>query len=287
MMLVRVTAMVASKSVVSVSMLILMLILLAIPSDGVGRVRVSGSTTVMPLAELCAEEFNFMCREYMVTVTAGGSGVGIIDAAEGRADIAMSSREIKPSERARYERPDRKFREIVVGYDTIIIVVSPQIYNSGVQSLTSTDVRRIYSGEIRNWKSVGGPDREIMVVGRKAGSGTRDTFNEIIMGSAAAETPGVSIEAMDSSEVKTAIVGSDRAIGYLGYSYVRAGGVMPVALNGVHPTMDNIRSGNYTLARKLYFYTFGEPTAGARAFIDFVLGPEGRRIAEMNGFIPP
>lgn len=267
-------------------LMIVVLILLAVPSNGVERVRVSGSTTVMPLAELCAEEFNFMCREYMVTVTAGGSGVGIIDAAEGRADIAMCSREIKPSEKALYERPDRKFREILVGYDAIIIVVSPQIYSS-VRSLTSTEVKRIYSGEIRNWKSVGGPDREIMVVGRKAGSGTRDTFNEIIMGSAAAETPGVSIEAMDSSEVKTAILGSDRAIGYLGYSYVKSGGVMPIALDGVYPTIDNIRSGNYTLARKLYFYTFGEPSAGAKAFIDFVLGPEGRRIAEANGFIPP
>lgn len=273
--------------VVPVSMLMFMLILLSMPSDGVERVRVSGSTTVMPLAELCAEEFNLMCREYMVTVTAGGSGVGIIDAAEGRADIAMCSREIKPSERALYERPDRKFREILVGYDAIILVVSPQIYNSGVSGLTSAEVRKIYSGEIRNWKSVGGPDREIMVVGRKAGSGTRDTFNEIIMGSAAAETPGVSVEAMDSSEVKTAIVGSDRAIGYLGYSYVRAGGVVPIALDGVYPNMENIRSGNYTLARKLYFYTFGEPSAGAKAFIDFVLGPEGRRIAETNGFIPP
>lgn len=273
--------------IIPILILIVVLILLALPSDSVDRIRVSGSTTVMPLAELCAEEFNFMYREYMVTVTAGGSGVGIIDAAEGRADIAMSSREIKPSERALYERPDRKFKEILVGYDAIIVVVSPQIYNSSVRSLTATEVKKIYSGEIRNWKSVGGPDREIMVVGRKAGSGTRDTFNEIIMGSAAAETPGVSIEALDSSEVKTAILGSDRAIGYLGYSYVRTGGVVPLALDGVYPTMDNIRGGNYTLARKLYFYTFGEPTAGAKAFIDFVLGPEGRRIAETNGFIPP
>lgn len=272
---------------IPIMILIVVVILLAVPSNGVERVRVSGSTTVMPLAELCAEEFNFVFRQYIVTVTAGGSGVGIIDAAEGRADIAMCSREIKPSEKALYERPDRKFREIVVGYDAIIIVVSPEIYNSGVRSLTATEVKRIYSGEIRNWKSVGGPDRGIMVVGRKAGSGTRDTFNEIIMGSAAAETPGVSIEAMDSSEVKTAILGSDRAIGYLGYSYVKTGGVMPIALDGVHPTMDNIRSGNYTLARKLYFYTFGEPTAGAKTFIEFVLGPHGRRIAEMNGFIPP
>ncbi|MDH7597271.1 MAG: phosphate ABC transporter substrate-binding protein [Methanothrix sp.] len=279
--------MATSKTLPLIPFLMLLLVLLFVPSNGVERVRVSGSTTVMPLAELCAEEFNFMCREYMVTVTAGGSGVGIIDAAEGRADIAMCSREIKPSEKALYERADRKFREVLVGYDAIVIVVSPQIYDSGVRSLTAAEVRMIYSGEMRNWKSVGGPDREIMVVGRKAGSGTRDTFNEIIMGSAAAETPGVSIEAMDSSEVKTAIIGSDRAIGYLGYSYVKTGGVMPIALNGVYPTMDNIRSGNYTLARKLYFYTFGEPTAGARAFIDFVLGPQGRRIAEMNGFIPP
>lgn len=266
---------------------IIVVILLFPSSNGAERVRISGSTTVMPLAELCAEEFNFLHKDYLVTVTGGGSGVGIVDVAEGRAEIAMCSREIKDSERALYESPDRKFEEILIGYDAIIIVVSQEVYNLGVRDLNVTEVKKIYSGEIKNWRSVGGPDMDIMVVGRKSGSGTRDTFNEIIMGSREAETPGVSIEALDSSEVKAAIVGSDKAIGYLGYSYVKTGGVRAISLDGVPPTIENIRSGRYRLARKLYFCTFGDPTPGAKAFIDFVLGPEGRRIAEEHGFIPP
>ena len=106
------------------------------------------------------------------------------------------------------------------------------------------------------------------------------------MGSKEAETPGTIIEAADSSEVKTAIQGSDNAIGYVGYSYVMKGDTKVVSLDGIQPTIENIKNGTYALARKLYFITLGEPEPGAKAFIDYVLSPEGQRIATENGFIP-
>jgi len=250
------------------------------------RVTVSGSSTVMPLAELGAEEFNMLQDRYHVSVTAGGTGVGIVDVAEGRSSIAMASREIQLVERQRYETGNKRFKEIPVGYDAICLVVSPEVYNSGVTSLTKEDVKQIYRGDITNWRDLGGPDSEIFAIGRKAGSGTRDTFNEIIMGCKEAETPGVSMEASDSSEVKTAIRGSDNAIGYVGYSYVLRGDTKVISIDGVQPTIESIRSGAYTLARKLYFYTLGEPSPGAKAFIDYVLSPDGQKIAMENGFIP-
>ncbi len=271
-------------------LLILLLVLFFVVVSSEAReqkVSISGSSTVMPLAELSAEEFNMLQNGYHVTVTSGGSGVGIVDVAEGRSDIAMSSREIQLVERQRYETsPSKKLIEFPVGFDAICLVVSPDVYDSGVTSLTKDEVKQIYAGNILNWEELGGPDTEIFVIGRKPGSGTRDTFDETIMGSKESETPGVIIEAADSSEVKTAIQGSDNAIGYVGYSYIMRGDTRAISLDGVQPTIENIKDGTYPLARKLYFITLGEPKPGARAFIDYVLSPEGQEIATENGFIP-
>ena len=267
----------------------MMLVLLLTGADGAMRettVVVSGSSTVMPLAELAAEDFNLMQDSYRVNVKSGGSGVGIVDLAEGRADIAMSSRDITLQERQRYESPSTRFAEQVIGYDAICLVVSPTVYDFGVTSLTRDQVRRIYSGSIVNWAELDGPNKEIFAIGRRPGSGTRDTFNEIIMGSREAETPGVAYDGGESSEVKFSTQRSDNAIGYMGYSFVMRGDARVVSLDGIYPTIENIENGSYPLARKLYFVTLGQPSPGARAFIDYVLSPAGQQIAKENGFIP-
>lgn len=269
-------------------MLILLLVFFLAEASSEGRevtVTVSGSTTVMPMAELAAEEFNMMQDNYSVNVKSGGSGVGIVDVAEGRSDIAMTSREIKLAERQRSETPSIRFIEQPVGYDAICLVVSPEVYDYGVTSLTRDEVKQIYAGDIINWEELGGPYMEIFVIGRRPGSGTRDTFNEIIMGSQEMETPGVSYDAGESSEVKFSTSRSDNAIGYMGYSFVMSGDTKVIALDGVQPTIESIKSGAYPLARKLYFVTLGEPTPGGRAFMDYILSPEGQKIAEENGFI--
>ncbi len=271
------------------SKLLVLLLVIFLTAGGQGRdtkVSLSGSTNVMPLAELAAEEFNMLQDNYTVTVTSGGTGVGIVDVAEGRSDIAMASRELKLEEKQRYETPTLRFIVYPVGYDAICLVVSDEVYEGGVTTLTREQVRQIYAGFITNWADVGGPNTEIFVIGRKPGSGTRDTFQEVIMGSKEAESPGVIIETADSSEVKTAIRGSDNAIGYMGYSYVMRGDAKVLSLDGVYPSIENIKDESYPLARLLYFVTLGQPSAGARAFIDYVLSPEGQDIATDNGFIP-
>lgn len=246
------------------------------------KVTVSGSTTVLPLGEAAAEVFNVQQTAYEVTVTGGGTGAGITAIAEGRSEIAMASREITAAEKSKY---GNKFMEFGVGLDGIIIAVSKQIFDAGVTKLTKDQVKGIYVGEIKNWKELGGPDEAIYAIAREQGSGTRDSFNEIIMGSTNVETPGVSTVAMGSAEVKTAIVGSDNAIGYLGFSYL-GGNIGIIALDGVMPSIESIKDGSYLLHRHLYFYTFGDPRPGAKAFIDFVLSPAGQSIAQENGFIP-
>jgi phosphate transport system substrate-binding protein len=245
-------------------------------------VAVSGSSTVMPLAEAAAEEFNVLQKDYVVTVSAGGTGAGILGIAERKNDIAMTSREVTEDERQRF---GDSFEEFLVGLDGISLAVSDEVYQAGVLGLSRQQVKDIYSGNITNWKEVGGPDVDIYVISREEGSGTRDNFNEVVLGSKDAETPGVDTVAMGGAEVKTAISGSDKAIGYLGFNYLGSG-VASIAFNGVAPTYENIKLGIYELHRHLYFYTFGKPSDGAQAFIDFVQGPQGQKIAAQEGFIP-
>jgi phosphate transport system substrate-binding protein len=278
-------AMMSAKS----ELLILLLVIFLAAAGGQGReikVSLSGSTNVMPLAELAAEEYNMLQDNYTVTVTSGGTGVGITDVAEGRSDIAMASRELKLEEKQRYETPTTRFMVYPVGYDAICLVVSSDVYDGGVTTLTHDQLKEIYAGDITNWADVGGPDAEIFVIGRKPGSGTRDTFQEAIMGSKEAESPGVIIESADSSEVKMAVMRSDTAIGYMGYSYVMRGDTKVLSLDGVYPSIENIKNGTYPIARKLYFVTLGQPSTGAQAFIDYVLSADGQQIATENGFIP-
>ncbi len=277
------------RNIVAVAILVSILLLSGCMDKSGPRaqeIRISGSTTVMPLIELCAEVFNVANETYRVSVTGGGSGVGINDLGEGRSSLAMTSREVKQDEKQKFESPGRRFREIPVGYDGIVVVVSSKVYESGVTAITMEQLRAIYSGQIRNWKELGGSDRGIFAISRKSGSGTRDNFNEMVMGKKEAETPGAEQEAGDSSEVKTALVGGDNGIGYVGFSYVTDGSIRPLALEGTVPTIDTLRSGKYPLARKLFLCSLGNPSPGAQAFIDFVIGPEGQKIALENGFIP-
>lgn len=246
-------------------------------------VKVSGSTTVLPLAEGGAEAFNAQQTAYEATVTGGGTGVGMKNIAEETSQIAMASREVTVDEISQF---GDKFNENLIAYDGIVIAVSQEIYDAGITSLTREQVKKIYSGETANWKELGGPDEEMLVVGREQGSGTRDTFNEEIMGDKKAETAGVNTVAGSNAEIKTALTGSDNAIGYIGFSYAEDGKVGVIALDGVAPSKETIKDGSYELARKLYFYTFGDAAAGAQAFIDFMVGAEGQAVAEEYGFIP-
>lgn len=248
------------------------------------KVTISGSTTVLPLAQAEAEAYDEQQTECLVTITGGGTGAGITAAGEGRSDIAMASREIKASERSKYSK--NNFQQFFIGYDGICIIVSKAIKDAGIKEITKDQLMNIYAGKVTNWKDLKGPDAEIYAIAREDGSGTRDTFNELIMGSTTAETPGVKTTSMSSAEVKTAVTGSDNAIGYVGFSYAKSGDVGVLKYEGISPDVKNIKSGSYPLARHLYFYTWGQPTPCAQKFIDFVLSSEGQKIADENGFVP-
>jgi phosphate transport system substrate-binding protein len=194
----------------------------------------------------------------------------------------MASREITTDEQNKY---GDKFQEILIGYDGIAICVSKPVYDAGIKALTKEQVKKIFAGEIKNWNELGGPDEVIYVISREQGSGTRDTFLEDIFGSKKAETAGVSTYSSSNSEIKTAITGSDKAIGYLGYSYAQGGNLEALKLDGVSLTPETAKDRTYPLARRLYLDTFGDPKPGAKAFIEFVKDSRGQKIADDNGFI--
>jgi len=248
----------------------------------IATVSISGSTTVMPFAEACAEEFNRVQDEVKVMVTGGGSGVGIKNVATGLSDIAMASRPVKPDEVTTY---GDNFQEYMVAYDAIAIVVSEPIYQSGVVGLSQEEIAAVYNGEITNWKELGGPDEKIYVAAREVGSGTRDTFNKMVMGSEEAETPGVITNHGSNAEVKTVITSSDKAIGYQGLNYAHGGKLHAVSYDGIEPSAETIKDGSYPLARALLFYSWGEPDENSQKFLDFVIGKDGQRIAEETGFV--
>ena len=251
---------------------------------GLQTVTVTGSTTVMPLVEVSAEVFNMQQTGIMVTVSGvGGSGVGIKNVASGFSSIGMSSREVRDDEVALY---GDNFREYLVGYDAICIAVSRSVYEGGVTNLTRDQLRGIFDGNVTNWKDLGGPDLDIYAVARMVGSGTGDLFNEMVMGDLATEALGASTYAQNNAEMKTAITKSDKAIGYLGFNYVQDGPLRAVAYEGIFPTAESIRDGTYLLTRPLYVITWGEPDAGEKAFIDFLLGEAGQSLVEEIGFLP-
>jgi phosphate transport system substrate-binding protein len=241
------------------------------------NLSVAGSTTVLPLAEACAREFNREQMDVVVNVAGGGTDAGLRRLAAGTADIAMTSRRVGDSE---MEALGAQLAEHRIARDAVSIVVSPSIREAGIDDLSSDQLRAIYAGEIRSWRELGGPDREIVAVSRYSGSGTGEIFSERVA------TPGAAVYRESSAEVEEFVAGSDGAIGYLGLNLARDEGVATIAYEGVVPSKKTVKDGSYPLARTLYMYTLGEPDGNERAFIEFVTGERGQAIAEELGFVP-
>ncbi len=253
-------------------------------------INVAGSSTVFPIAQRCAEIFNEKHSDIKVQVESppSGSGGGVKALGRDEADIADASREVKPGERQDW--PNCDFVDHIIAYDGVAIIVSEYIYDHGLKErgLTKEEVRRIYlpagnPDKIANWNEVGGPNKEININEREIGSGTRDTFMELIFGDGDAET-GATQSWSTNADVKTAVKNADNAIGYVGLGYV--GSDTPsVKLDGIECTKENIKSEDYPICRSLHMYTNGEATGAVKTFIDFVLSEEGQKIVEEEGFI--
>ena len=235
-------------------------------------ISIAGSTTVQPISDRMAEAF---MEKYGINVTiqGGGSGTGIKMVGEGTVDIGASSREIKEEEKEKYD-----LNIYPIAIDGLAIIVHP---SNKIENLTLKQLRDIFSGKIRNWKELGGEDREIVLVIRAEGSGTRAFFEERVMGNVSVSRRA--LQKPSNGSVKASVSGNENAIGYIGAGYIDDY-VKAVRIEGIYPDPENIRSGKYALSRKLYYIT-KEESEDVKLFLDFVLSEEGQKIVEEKGFI--
>lgn len=249
-------------------------------------IKVAGSTTVLPVVSRAAEVFMKIHQDVTITINSGGSGVGVTSVAKGLADIGMISRDITQEEKKNFSGVN--FRVHSIGKDAVACVISSEVYNAGIKSLSPETIRKIYLGQIRSWKEIGGPDRDILVIDKEFHRGTRHVFMGYIFGDENAKAPAADIITGSNNEEQSKIGGSDSAIGMLSYAWINkdvAGIGIQVDGKVIEPTIENIKNGLYPIARDLLLVTGGEPSGVVREFIDFIMSPEGQKIVEENGYV--
>lgn len=238
-----------------------------------GTINVIGSTSVQPLAQSLADAFASVETGVKVDIQGVGSTAGVKAADDGTADIGTSSRELKPEEK------EWNLTEHVIAKDGIAVIVHP---NNTASNLTKEQVSQIFSGEITNWSQVGGLDKEIVVVSREEGSGTRGAFEEIL------KIEGILSEkaliAEGNGAVKQNIATKEDAIGYVSLGYLDDS-IQAVSVDGVEATDENILASKYPIARPFLMLTKGELKPEVKAFLDFIMSSEGQKIVSED-YIP-
>lgn len=249
-------------------------------STSAETLSVTGSTTVLPIAQQAAEAFMAENPGIDIRIGGGGSSVGIQAVGEGTADIGMASRDLKDTEKEAY--PDLVGHAVAL--DGIAVIVNPE---NSVGSLTMDELRGIYNGTYANWNEVGGPDMEIVVTGRDSASGTREFFHEAVMQKE--DFVETQLEKNSNGAVKQTVAQTPGAVGYVGLGYIDES-VKALSIdagNGpVEPTVRNTEDGTYPIARELLMFTRGEPTGLAEAYLSFVSGSDGQQIVRDEGFVP-
>lgn len=236
---------------------------------------VTGSTTILPIAEVTGEDFQTLNPGVRVLVSGVGSSAGIESVTQGSCDIGTSSRDLKP------EEASHGLIGTPIAYDAIAVIVNPA---NKVRALSLSQVREIFEGHITNWKQVGGADLPIGLVNRDEASGTREAFTKIVLAGApffpeAAVLPG-------TGQVRSVVAGTPGAIGYISYGFVTSE-VRAVAIDGVAPSPATVMNGKYPVRRLLYFVTKGKPTGLAKTYTDYVLSSAvQRKVVADAGFLP-
>jgi phosphate transport system substrate-binding protein len=234
-------------------------------------VGVVGSTSIQPFAEMLAQEFHKQSPEIVVDVQGGGSTAGIQALADGIADIGMCSRSLEPNEAALYQA-------IVVARDGLAVVVH---VGNPVANLTRQQIQQLFSGQIANWKALGGADAPIHVITREEGSGTREAFTKLVMKGERIASSALTQES--NGAVKELVRNDPHAVGYM--SLGLAGGLKCLSIDGVAPSEAAVSSGQYSLARPFLFVVKGTCRPEARRYIDFVLSEKGQKLLESEGLV--
>ena len=237
-------------------------------------VSTDGSTSMETVIGALGEAFSQKSGATF-TYNPTGSGSGITAVLEGRCDIGLSSRSLKDSEK------ESGLTETVLALDGIAIIVNPE---STVSDLSLEDIAKIYTGQITNWADVGGADGQIVVIGREAGSGTRDGFESI---TGTKDSCVYRQELTSTGDVITTVAGNPNAIGYASLASVKDT-VKALTVGGVAPTEDTVKDGSYVVQRPFVLVTKADTklSATAQAFFDFATSAEASGIISAAGAVP-
>ena len=247
--------------------------------------RIKGSDTVLPIAQQTAERFMALDPNARVTVTGGGSGVGISALLDKTTDIAMASRSIKFGETMKAKKLGEDLTEAIIANDALAVVVHP---SNPVNQLTREQLEGIFRGKITNWKEVGGEDRKIVVYSRETSSGTYEFFKESVLknknymaGSLSMPATGAIIQSVSQTR---------GAIGYVGLAYVSHRiKTLAISYDGQHfaePSLENAIDKSYPIVRPLYYYYNAQDSARVAPLMRFILSDEGQEIIKKSGYIP-
>jgi phosphate transport system substrate-binding protein len=242
-------------------------------------ITVTGSTTVLPIAQGAAESYMDDHADADIKVSGGGSGVGIQAIGEGTADIGMSSRELSADEMAKYSN----LQVTRIADDGIAVIVNPA---NTINSLSLSQIKDIYQAKITNWKEVGGPDQAIVIIGRDSASGTRSFFTEMVLEKE--NTAPTMLEKNSNGAVTQTVAQTPGAIGYVSIGYLDntvKGLDLMVDGNPITPTVANVKNGQYPISRPLIMITQGIPQGLAKSYLDFIISPAGQKIVADEGYV--
>ena len=228
------------------------------PAELSGTVATDGSTSMEKVIGALGEAFMEQNKGVTFTYNPTGSGSGITAVGEGRCDIGLSSRALKDDEKA------SGLKETVLALDGIAVIVNPA---NPVSDLDVETIAKIYTGEITNWKEVGGNDAEIVLIGREAGSGTRDGFESI---TDTKDSCKYRQELTSTGDVITTVSTNPDAIGYASLAALKDN-VKALTVGGIAPTEDTVKDGSYVIQRPFVLVTKdgAELSAAAQAFFDY------------------
>lgn len=248
-----------------------------------GTVTLSGSSALLPLVEASIDGFIEKNSGYEINAQAGGSGAGLTQVLDGSVNIGNS--DIFANEKLEEDKAKELVDHKVVAQGFAVVVNEA----AGVKELTKQQIQDIFSGKVKNWKEVGGADKEIFLIHRPSSSGTRATFVKTVLGGDKnLENDSLGSVQDSSGAVAKAMAQNDGAVSYLALSYLssdEAKSMVKVAIDGVEASKENITTGKYPFWSWGHMYTKGEPTAEAKKFIDYIMSEDNKKVVEDTGFI--
>ena len=247
-----------------------------------GQLVIKGSDTLgAKLVPQLAEAFKAANPGTTFQIAAEGSTTGITALIDGTAHIGMSSRRAKATEMSAASAKSVNMKPTIVAYDAMGVIVNAA---SPITNLTKKQVEQIFTGDITDWSAVGGKPGKISIYTRNTSSGTYSDWKELAMKKR--DYAGSSQKMAGHEQIAAEVGKNPSGVGYVGLAYMKAAGIKVVTVDGVAPSVATVRSKEFPYSRPTFYYTNGDPTGEAKAFVDFTLSPKGQAIVGQVGFAP-